>query len=380
MHKELKAISEYLHEDGSWLRLQAIATQSRADGGLGLCVEGDPLFQALFRATPPKDMAERPETTAELLLWLIRRPLRYLAAVVKHDVAQRGLQGKSAVFAASVLGTDGAEVRWRVLYVLLKKALYGFYFIRKHWHIVASGVTLEELFARCGRMITSAALDQDVKDLLAIDDAALAAKGLDDGCHWVTAATRLTPLIPDASADTLVEEVQLFHKRVSTRMHAQMALGASNIVRTTWLSAEMLSTDPLVARAGANRVRTVLAHLRPDQRTKFEAALAGDATLMHQIGLMADDAQPECVWRKGGRCGDLFQLWADRFAGAPDTVIDCESVHALWQRLGSSRRAIKLGMLNALLKLQSYINDHGGLPSYELLAAHIALVRSGLEQ
>ena len=123
-HKELKAISEYLHDGPAWMRLQAIAVQSVAAGGLGLCAAGDPLFQTLFRDPPPKDLAERPETTATLLSWLIARPLPILARLVNHDVAQRELTAKSAHRAAEALGRPRTHVRYRVLYVLLEKYLF----------------------------------------------------------------------------------------------------------------------------------------------------------------------------------------------------------------------------------------------------------------
>ena len=70
---------------------------------------------------------------------------------------------------------------------------------------------------------------------------------------------------------------------------------------------------------------------------------------------------------------------ADRFVGAPDTVIDCESIHAQWQRLGGARRGVKLLMLNALIKLRNFYRTHGGLPGYEALEEHIELVRHGLQ-
>ena len=162
-------------------------------------------------------------------------------------------------------------------------------------------------------------------------------------------------------------------------MHAHLDLGAVNIERTTWLSSEILSTDPLVARAGANKLRHQLVRVRPDAATRYDFFLLNDAALMQQISFMADDPQPECVWRKAGRCAYLFMFLADRFVGAPDTVIDCESIHAQWQRLGGARRGVKLLMLNALIKLRNFYRTHGGLPGYEALEEHIELVRHGLQ-
>ena len=123
LHDELKSISEYLHEGSTWLRLQAIAVQSAADGGLGVCADGDPLYRALFREAPPKEIKDRPATTASVLRWLIGRPLDVLGALVRHDVEQRQLTSKAACASAAVIGLDQRHVLWRVCYVLLGGAL-----------------------------------------------------------------------------------------------------------------------------------------------------------------------------------------------------------------------------------------------------------------
>ena len=295
-------------------------------------------------------------------------------------MAQRQLTSNAAGVAAARLGCHKRHVLWRVLYVLLERALYLWYYIQKYGRVSATADTLHTLFERAGRLITSAALDRRAKQHLSIDDAALAAKGLTNDCHWVAAAVRLTPLLPDAAVEEAAADAMEFFLRVSARMHAHLDLGARNIERTTWLSAEILSADPLVARAGANKLRDALIRRQPDCATKYENVLINDAALMHQISLMADDPQPECVWRKMGRCAYLFMFLADRFHGAPDTVIDCESIHAQWQRLGASRRNLKLLLTNALLKLRSYLQSHGGLPSYPELEPHIDLVHTSLTQ
>ena len=167
--------------------------------------------------------------------------------------------------------------------------------------------------------------------MLSIDDAALAGKGLSNEAHWVVAAVRLTPRIPDAAIDEAIESAMGVFTRVSTRMHAHLDLGAANIQRSTWLSAEILSTDPLTARAGARKLRDVLIRVRPDGATRYESFLINDPVLRQQISIMVDDPQPECVWRKAGRCAYLFRVLADRFVGAPDNVLDCESIHAQWE-------------------------------------------------
>ena len=58
LHDELKSISEYFHEGVTWLRLQAIAVQRVAEGGLGVCAADSRMYRALFGAAPPKPIQE----------------------------------------------------------------------------------------------------------------------------------------------------------------------------------------------------------------------------------------------------------------------------------------------------------------------------------
>ena len=125
----------------------------------------------------------------------------------------------------------------------------------------------------------------------------------------------------------------------------------------------------------------LLEHLRrrrPAQLTKWESAFASCPARMDQVSFLADDPNPECVWRKGGRCADLFAFLVDRFGGAPDSVIDCEGKHAEWQMLVANRRALKFKLLNAMLKLRAFITVNGGLPDWADLQPHFDAVRAGM--
>lgn len=140
----------------------------------------------------------------------------------------------------------------------------------------------------------------------------------------------------------------------------------------------LLSKDPMIAKSSANMLRDHLVTLREHQMSKFEEACIGDNTLMEQISIIADDRSPACIWRKNGRTAYLFQFLADRFLGAPDSVGESESVHALWQKLENNRTRMKLPLLNAVLKLRSYYFHFGGMPSFSELLPSISDMEEAL--
>ena len=98
---------------------------------------------------------------------------------------------------------------------------------------------------------------------------------------------------------------------------------------------------------------------------------------MAQAHAFADDPQPECVWRKRGTYADLFMFLADRFCGAPDHVLDGESVHAQWKHMETSRRGLKFKLLNALLKLRHHRFTYGRMPPWEELQEQIEFFSAG---
>ena len=124
-------------------------------------------------------------------------------------------------------------------------------------------------------------------------------------------------------------------------------------------------------------LRDHLIRLRPDQQTPFETVLLSNDDLMIQISRIADSANPQCIWRKGGWTKELFQFLGPRFIGAPDSVLDCEGVHAAWKFIHLQRRAMKFKLLNALMRLKSYIAFYGSLPPFESLERIIANIDAG---
>ena len=77
-HDTLTALLVYLREAGTWLRLQAIATQQPHDGGLHITHEGSQLFIQLFSAAPPRIIDGRPESVSIALKWLLPKDIPLL--------------------------------------------------------------------------------------------------------------------------------------------------------------------------------------------------------------------------------------------------------------------------------------------------------------
>ena len=79
-----------------------------------------------------------------------------------------------------------------------------------------------------------------------------------------------------------------------------------------------------------------------------------------------------CVWGGGGRAftvggqlGRRPSRWAPpggragrRFLSNPDSVLRCEGMHARWKWIETGRAALKFKMLNAILKLQSWLHNN----------------------
>ncbi len=138
----------------------------------------------------------------------------------------------------------------------------------------------------------------------------------------------------------------------------------------------LLSKDPYIAKEAANLLLDRLVTLRPGQATPFEAAMLADDRLMRDISTIANDPSPACIWRKRGRTAHLFRFLASRFIGAPDSVGACESIHAQWKWLEINRHNIKFKLLNALLRLRTYVTSYGSFPPFEDLRCHIDALES----
>lgn len=372
VNDELKSISAYIHDGVTWLRFKAIATQARGAGGLGMCDQSSQLYEELFGVSPPRHQDERPATDMILLQWLQSRQASF-AKLAAHDMECRGLIGKSANVATDSLNNKLHCVLRRIGGVLVHKALFLFHYIEGKQH-VALNTTLSDLFDRAQNIISDLGIDAHVERFLGVTadriDALRAATGARIQ-NWVELCVRMEVSATTAEQDDMFDECTSFHSRVSLRMRSHLSLNSKNIHRTTWASARMLSTSPQLAKESANLLRSQLVSLRPGQATAFEACVLDDELFMRDLALICDDPLPACIWRKRGRTKYLFKFLADRFVGAPDSVGDSESIHAVWKRVEETRRGVKFKLMNALLKLRSYVREYSDLPAWVDIKAYV---------
>ena len=367
IHEATKAISSYLHDGPTWNRLKAISVNSVGDGGLGLFEDGSTDFMDFSSKAPPRNKDERPDTTVALLGWLIERQC-CLMKVVKHDVATRELHGRQNKLARESIANLDHWVCRRIAYVLLKKALFVYYFVEGHENI-ALATDIDELFGKASKVLTDTMCDRETTKLLDTTADILAARGFAVDCHWVHVAIKLTPELSEARAAAESSQYQAFYNKVVMRMQSHLSLNVANIRRSTWVAAKLLSSNPASAKAAANELlwapSTGIMRLRPDQCSAFETSLLASSTLMEQLHWVADFPHPKCIWQYGSTCADLFIFIADRFGGAPDHVLHCESVHAQWKFIELLRRKLKFKQLNAHLKLRHHRNHNNCLPPYD---------------
>ena len=369
LHTKTKAISQFLHEGGTWNRFKTLAVTSQNDGGLGLFADGSPQYAHVFGTGTPRNIDERPDTTCSLLEFLNCRH-QVLEQVTRLDIATRILQGKTNQIARESLISATDFVSRRVAFVLLKKALFVYYYIEGKEH-VAMHTSMKDLFDRAGNIISNTRLDEYVLKFLGHSMAEVRASGLNSEMHWAEIAVRMSPGVADSEKNALVGPMIYLVDTVVFRMQAHLSLTAHNILRTTWSAARILSTNPTEAQQAAKELlfdyKRGLMILRSDQMTTFEKALTTNTPVFKQLQDFARLDQPVRLWQGGGKYADVFTFLANRFCGAPDHVLDAESVHAQWQYLTSGRRGIKLKMLNAILKLRHHYFTHGGLPRHEEL-------------
>ena len=266
---------------------------------------------------------------------------------------------KQAAVAEKALNSKREWALLHVAFILTKKALFLFYYIKKHSHI-ARHTEYVTLMERATNIITTKRLDEHVLKWMKLTPEASAAAGVtrDDEFHWIEVVLMASFTHDEIAAN--MEACLEFHATVSLRMATHLQLTAKNIERTPWLAAGLLSKDTTRVKVVANELVAHLARVRPDACSKFEAAFKADDTLMRELADLADWPRPTLVWRSNGHFATLFRFLAVRFLSAPDSVLDCEGVHAKWKWIEIMRRGISFKCMNAILKVQEYIRAFGG--------------------
>ncbi len=240
LHEKTIAISAYLHESGTWNRMKSLAVLDAASGGLALFAEGSHAFHQFFSPAPPRNIGERPDTTAALLSWLNGRS-RTLAQLVRADSLSRTLKGKQNIMAKDTLLNPRDTVLRRVAYVSVKQSMYMYYFIEGHENVAASA-SFQALLDKAKDIMTSTTLTDRVLEYLGHTRVEVeAALGNNPRHHWVNVAVQMTPGLTQGEKDVVMDDARDFYIRVAQRMQAHLDLNAVNIMRSTWLAARMLS-------------------------------------------------------------------------------------------------------------------------------------------
>jgi len=271
----------------------------------------------------------------------------------------------------------------RICQVMLSKSLFLFYHVKKHGHI-AFKETFSDLIDKASRVITSLACDDDFFKHYVGTREELHGLGFTDhelaGMSWVDVVTICEENMDVPEADEVLPVLLQFHAHVVNRQVSHLRLTAANMERSTWLAARVLCEDPIRAVEGANFFFDYLIRRTPAQLNGFERSFLNDPTLMAELEKFK--CQPGeahrwvCVWRHDGAYENLFKFLVSRFGGAPDSVLQCEGVHARWKWITSMKRGLKFPLLNATLKLFDYIECFGDLPSFDTLYDYFAEERA----
>lgn len=382
LHDATNSVCVYLRDGTTWPRLKAIATMDANLGGLNWFREGSRAYHSLFGIQPPNIIEDRPETFAQFVKWLLPRQ-RLLAQLTNHDLASRTLEMKSASIAMTTLNCLDHCTQRHVLYVMLEKSLYLYYYIKEKRYI-SEHDDFTELMDRAAHIITSLELDARTMDILGVTETDVTGLGLGDRVkmNWVEFCVNLNCLEmfdnDHDRVDAMVCKCVKIHQLISVRMATHLSLTARTINNASWIAARMLSKNPDQAKNGGRAFRDHVVRLRAGRMTEFERHFTNDEVLMQELADFADYPHPVLLWQCGAKFKTLYKFLAIRFLVVPDSVLDEEGVHAKWKWLELMKRSMKFTFLNASLKLQEYLVQFTALPTGADLEPHMKIVRDTL--
>ena len=190
------------------------------------------------------------------------------------------------------------------------------------------------------------------------------------------------PPYTNAELDAIEGDVKSCHMRLSVRMATHLKLTIENWPKAITMSAQMLCLNPGVAQEGARAFRELLRSrlLNPNSATKYEQYWTNNAQLMHELDLFCDAAPPCLLHHCRGRFATCFRFLARKFLAGPDDVTACESAHAQWKWFENNCRGISFPLLNACIKLQTYLRLNGNLPELEQLQPWIDAERRTMRE
>ena len=367
-HKDMPKLSSYLRDGVTWRRLQALATQPPASGGLGIMTETSREFAAIFLKAPVPIIENRPECDANFLAWLLPRETVLRPLIVK-DTQDRDLGADAQTAARCFAGWTATVVRC-INFELLKRSLLLFYWVNGKQRI-SGNTSFDKLIERATDLIVDLSISKEFLERLQMLRDDLVPLNLEYET-WVEVVVRWIAPNRQVGSDFLLEAME-HHGKVARRMTTHLSLTCSNILRFSWLLGGMLSTDTMEARCCARLAHDHLLRVPEGHRTPLESTIVLDGPLMTQLGQFSEMHPPCLLWRNNAKFADLFKYVAVRFCSNPDHVLHCESVHAKWQWLTSTKRSLKFKLLNSILKLQEHITQYGGLAEEDIIV-HVCCV------
>lgn len=370
-----KTLASYLTDGVTWRRLRTLATASQDLGGLALFAESSEACRRIFGKSPSKITTQRPQSDM-VFLQLLRGKEQILRQLCLVDVEDRNLAASTRA-AVEDLGNARRNIERAILSEVLSRCMF-----LMHWGTcngkIAGARSYESLMSEATGTIRDLSVADGLLERCGISDALWEQRGKPPST-WVEAF--LWHLLQDESRvrDSLVESLD-FHRRLTDRASAHLALAASNIMRTPWLAASLLDVEAVAAKAAAQALAQHLAGTPPASRTPFEHHLFSDEVLWPQIVDFSQSVPPVCLWQGGGAYESLFRFLAPRFLVAPDHILDCERQHARWQWLCALKRNLKMPAMNAFLRLTHFLERNGGeFPAHEALEEHLQAARLQLK-
>ena len=235
--------------------------------------------------------------------------------------------------------------------------------------MVAEASSLEDLLGKASSTILDLSVTQEVLDRFAANELMHQPK------TWVHLAV-FTVVGDETQVGCRLEDAFKFHRDVTDKASAHLTLLAENTLRTPWLAAKLLSTDPPAAKEAAVALATHISTARPANRTQFEGHVFGTQELWDNLVAFSTATPPILLWHGHGKYEALFRFLAPRFLLAPDHVLDAERVHARWQWSCTLKRGLKLHSLNAFLRLVHFQENNQVLPPHEDLFPHVVAERA----
>lgn len=165
----------------------------------------------------------------------------------------------------------------------------------------------------------------------------------------------------------MVDKMEPFQSKIRLAIATHLRSAMTQYISWTLKVGLLLSSN---AQLAATAAKGLLKRLQTTKQLEpLETCILNDRNLMSQLELFV--SRPgKTLWQHGNDCAELFRYLATRFLTAPDHVLDCEGVHAQWQWLMTTKRGMKLKLMNGILRMRQLVRA-GALPDAADLAPHM---------